>query len=76
MDRSHLTGIVETMKTALTLRFVMIGLSAVLGVALLAQGNVLIGGLLVVLAVVRAAMVFSRLRRRRELTKRAMFRQR
>ena len=62
------------MKTALTLRFVMIGLSVVLGVALLAKGNTLIGVVLIALAFVRAAMVFIRLRRRNELVQRGQHR--
>ena len=76
MDRSHLPGIVITMKTALTLRFVMIGLSVVLGIALLAKGDTLIGVILIALALVRAAMVFSRLRRRNELVQRGQLRRR
>lgn len=76
MDRSHVPGIVITMKTALTLRFVMIGLSLVLGIALLAKGDTLIGVVLIALALVRAAMVFHRLRRRNELVQRGQLRRR
>jgi hypothetical protein len=46
------------------LRSVIIGLSVVLGVVLLARGELLIGALITVLAVVWAGMVLGRLRRR------------
>jgi pilus assembly protein TadC len=58
------------------LRSVIIGLSVVLGVVLLARGELLIGGLITVLAVVRAGMVLGRLRRRRDFANRPVRRRR
>ncbi len=54
----------------LALRFVIIGLGAVLGIALIARGNVLIGGILCALAVARLAMVATRMHRRRAIVER------
>lgn len=52
------------------LRFVIIGLGAALGIALIARGNVLIGGIVLVLAVARIAMVATRMHRRRAILER------
>ena len=51
------------MRLAITIRLVLIGLSAVLGVVLLARGSLLMGGLVTAMAVARLAMVGSHLRR-------------
>ena len=49
------------------LRFVIIGLAATLGVVLLVNGNTLIGGLILALAVARLVMVLGMRRRRRAM---------
>ena len=60
-----------------TMRFVLVGLGVVLGIALLANGNVVIGGLILVMSAVRFAMVLK-LRERRHAfeQRREQFRQR
>jgi hypothetical protein len=55
------------MRTALVLRFVLIGLGAALGVALIVHGNVVIGGLICAMAIVRLVMVLSMRGRRHQL---------
>jgi hypothetical protein len=50
----------------LALRFVIIGLTALLGIFLLARGSVLIGGIILALAIARVAMAFMWMRRRNE----------
>jgi hypothetical protein len=55
------------MRSMLWLRLVLIGLGGALGAALLVHGNLLIGGLLCAMAVLRLTMVISLHRRRRAL---------
>ncbi len=62
------------MRTALVLRFVLIALGAALGVALIVNGNVVIGGILCAMAVMRLAMIVSMRGRRKELMARRMAR--
>ena len=60
-----------------TMRFVLVGLGVVLGIALLANGNVVIGGLILVMSAVRFAMVLKLRERRRAFEqRREQFRQR
>jgi hypothetical protein len=54
------------MRTASIVRYVLIGLGAALGVALLVRGNLLIGGLILSMAVLRLLMVLDFHRRRRQ----------
>ena len=54
------------MRTALTLRIVLSCLGVVLGIALIAHGNVPIGALIIAMAVVRMVLMISRIRHRRE----------
>ena len=76
MNPSQLASILTLVRSAMVLRSVIIGLSVVLGVVLLARGELLIGGLITVLAVVRAGMVLGRLRRRRDFANRPARRRR
>jgi len=63
------------MRTMFWLRLLLISLGGALGVALIVHGNVVIGGLLCALAVVRLVTVFHRrrlMRRRRVLIARGV----
>jgi hypothetical protein len=50
----------------LALRFVVIGLTVLLGAYLLARGSVVVGGIILALAIARIAMAFTWMRRRNE----------
>jgi hypothetical protein len=50
----------------LALRFVIIGLTLLLGLFLIARGSVVIGGIILALAIARVAMAFTWMRRRNE----------
>lgn len=58
------------MKGLLLLRVVLLVLAGLLAAALIARGDVLIGGLIAALTVVRAVMVAGTYRRRRAFAKR------
>ena len=61
----------------IAMRAVLVGLGVLLGVVLIANGNVVIGGLVLVMACVRAVMVFRWHHRRQAfLERRAAFRAR
>lgn len=53
-----------------TMRYVLVALGVVLGIALLANGNVVIGGLVLVMSVLRLAMIVKLHGRRREFERR------
>ena len=59
------------MRSMLWLRLILIGLGGALGGALVLHGNVVIGALLCVMAVVRLVMVVG-MRRRRMMRRRVM----
>jgi hypothetical protein len=58
----------------LALRFVIIGLTALLGVFLLTRGSVLVGGIILALAIARIAMAFVWMQRRNEFRARVQAR--
>jgi hypothetical protein len=54
----------------ITMRWVLVALSAVLAIALLASGNVVIGAIIAAMVAVRTVMLATFVRRRREFASR------
>jgi hypothetical protein len=60
----------RTMRNLWTMRWVLMGLSAVFAIALIASGAVFLGLLLAAVAVVRLVMMMTLMRRRRDFRER------
>ena len=61
----------ESMESIMRIRWVLVGLMLLLAVALVANGNWVIGGLIGVIAVLRVVMMTKIRRRRREWDRRS-----